>query len=462
MRMKRILSVFLILALILAGCQGGSVSEAEQSPEAASSQPAGQQSAGPESQGVQEKPDFVIYRPPETGDWLSQGIAAFNMAYHNDLHIVFEDFSTGDLEANMERYQSRLAVELMAGTGPDVIFPAMVSGYWINLDLNKAMRNNFFLDLKPYFDQDPNFHAEDYWDNIFDAGCYNGGQYIIPLRIETPLIISNPSKTAEIGIDKVEEDIPAFLVQISQAAVLAQQKPAFAQMMDSKYWFRKFLMYYNIPLIDYESRTVCPDEEALRRLMESYKKYYAFDSGESNDYHTLREEPQSESIYFENDSGVMMVFASSCMKTYGGYTVTPLRDAAGKITAHYGDAAMVRANTKCPEYAYRFIQILLSPTAQENWGGVHKQTMIGEMEHYRQRLTTGKENANGWTYTQLTEEEFQQMTELYNGVSGGGYIVKSDLYYMVKDIMEPFFKDEKTYEACFDELKGKLTLYMDE
>ena len=71
-------------------------------------------------------------------------------------------------------------------------------------------------------------------------------------------------------------------------------------------------------------------------------------------------------------------------------------------------------------------------------------------------------DAKGWTYTQLTEEEFQQITDLYNSVSGSGYIVKSDLYYMVKDIMEPFFKDEKTYEACFDELKGKLTLYMDE
>ncbi len=38
----------------------------------------------------------------------------------------------------------------------------------------------------------------------------------------------------------------------------------------------------------------------------------------------------------------------------------------------------------------------------------------------------------------------------------------STIITMTWDSMEPFFKDEKTYEACFDELKSKLTIYMDE
>ena len=185
---KKLLFVIIPILLInlMVGCQGGDAPSKMIS------------SSGQRS----EKSDFVIYRPPYTDDWLAKGIAIFNQTYKNDINLIVEDFSTGDYEANCAAYRDRVTIELMAGSGPDVIFP-----YWLDIDLNKTMKNGLFLDLSPYFEQDKDFHKEDYLTNIFEAGCFDGKQYVVPLMVETPFLISNTSKIEEIGLSGLDVGI---------------------------------------------------------------------------------------------------------------------------------------------------------------------------------------------------------------------------------------------------------------
>lgn len=453
--------IVLMLLLLLTGCQG------EDSNTPITENPTGQQ-VGPEQQ--EEKPDFVIYRPPFTNDWLNNALARFNLRYRNELNIVFEDFSTENpTEEIYTVYQDRLKVELMAGRGPDVVFSQIGFQRRMDMDFNKAMKNQIFLDLKPYFEQDEDFHKGDYWSNIFDAGCYDGKQYIVPLTVDIPIFYSNTSKLSEIGIGNVEDSsTAAFLKQLSEAAVVAKQNPAFLQMMfvmNEQDWFIQFCQTANFELYDYSSNTICPNEELLRDFFEAYKLYYPYDTGNNEFMNlTLLKTPLSESIYFEKVlAPASAVAEAAVLKTYGGYTISSPRDSTGSIVASYDEMAAVRANTKNSDYAYQFIKIMLSSEIQGTASismPVNKQAFMDVCKERRDYFTTGR-MSGGIVYTQLTEDELQNIFTLFDKIDKSN-LGDLTLYKMAWECMEPFFKNERGYEACYDELKIKLRLYIDE
>ena len=108
---RKILSAVLSAALLLTGCQG------------TSGGPGGEASQSEPEVNMEETSEFIIYRPPETPDWLAKAIAQFRQTYR-DVHVTIEDFSTsGTYEERLAQYRDRVTNELMAGEGPDVIFP---------------------------------------------------------------------------------------------------------------------------------------------------------------------------------------------------------------------------------------------------------------------------------------------------------------------------------------------------
>lgn len=324
------------------------------------------------------------------------------------------------------------------------------------------MKNGLFLDLSPYFEQGKDFHKEDYLTNIFEAGCFDGKQYVVPLMVETPFLISNTSKIEEIGLSGLDVGITDFLNQISDISVLAQKNPAFSQMMHCKEWFRSFCNFSNIPIINYSTKQVCPDEEALRDFLESYKRYYSFDCGPNEKEGFLLDTPITEEFYFDKSYTPTIYIATvSLLQNCGGYTVSMIHGNNGEVVASYTDTVVVRANTNNPEYAYHFIQILLSPEVQtSSWATPICRRAIIDTAQKRQDSPYNKRK-DAFVQSKLTEAEFQAAIDLYDSVDTSR-LPNDIIYDMVWEAMEPFFKDEKTYEACVSEMKSRLMLYMDE
>jgi ABC-type glycerol-3-phosphate transport system substrate-binding protein len=115
--------------------------------------------------------DLVVYsRNPgiytALDSWFTKD---FNKEYPN-VHVSF----IGPDTKNGNDYSTNAAVALMSGNAGDII----------NLDslpYTQYAQNDLLEDLYPYMANDPTFHREDYYTNIFEALEYNDKLYSIPL-----------------------------------------------------------------------------------------------------------------------------------------------------------------------------------------------------------------------------------------------------------------------------------------
>ena len=473
MRMKRILSVFLMLALILAGlagCQGG----------------AGKSPSEPAAQPVNMEPtdEFVIYRPPYTPDWLRDTIVLFRQVYP-DVEVTIEDFSTtGDYEERREQYESRVNSELTAGGGPDIIFLGDLS-----LNPYKAMRENFYLDLTPFLEQDKYFSEDNFLPGVFDAGRYKGKQYIVPVNVRFPMFIARTPVLEQLGIDQVAtEDTAAFLKQIGEKSPQAQAELGFDRMMERSKYFSYFLAWANLKLVDYENRQVCPEPEKVRSFMEAYKTYYEWDY--SNEGTNIRGDiafgaydtdkipflPKNFCYQALGDHRINFRYrASDYLEADGSYREFLLRDMEGKANTLYGDQVAIPVTSKNQLNAYRFIQLLLSESIQkklmtdpsgfyESWlSPVNREVMEAQIREEMSATQNPVYRNNEYIgiIKAVPATDWLDHIEKLNSVDSS-VIFDDTVIQMVWEAMEPFFKDEKPYESCFDELKSKLTIYMDE
>lgn len=126
----------------------------------------GGQEAIDETQG-----ELTICAPYSDWDFLNNWvITEFNKQYPNikvTVNALEGDYSITDRAA-------KVSVDLMSGSAGDII------------DLNgmpgtQYGKNNLLEDLYPYMENDPEFHMEDYYTNIFNAIEYKNKLYAIPM-----------------------------------------------------------------------------------------------------------------------------------------------------------------------------------------------------------------------------------------------------------------------------------------
>lgn len=456
-----LLAFVLVAAMVISGCQKGG----EQSGESSSA--SSQTSVGPEEQEQLE--DFIIYRPPYCPDYMAYTIGLFRQTFWKQLNVVVEDL--GD---DFDGYKDRVTTELLAGSGPDIIFPG-----FLDLNLKKAIRNNLFLDLTPYMEADEEFREENYLKGVFDAGKYEGKQFIVPAVVQLPIYLSSTQRLEEAGMLPVASSNTAdFIRQISGVAAVMQENPKFRQMMPNRNYEGSFFIIADLPLIDYENRKVCTDEAVLRDFFDGMKLYYQYDQKQPglSESVSATDALLSQRIYFDNMSGISgFYFLGTILKGNGGYTVTYLNSMQGKMSATYVTEGMaaVRANTKSPDYAYKFISLMLSSNIQDKTGTRDisaipvKQTAVSiHASYWSQQMqlygTYGVFNSNEYPdYEKVGPLEWLEVRDQIIEADGS-ILVDRFAIATAMEYMEPYFKGEKSYESCFDEMKSRLMIYLDE
>lgn len=146
MAAKRLLVLFLILTLLIAGssCGGQNSSEA----------------SGPLRICM---PDYDLY--------LKDSLEAFNKAQGKTLIEAEIFYNDQFLE-----YAEKLKTELVSGGGPDII---ALPNFTVS-DFSKLIANGYFYDLNKLMEKDPEFKTEDFFEPVLDAGLVNNGRYFIP------------------------------------------------------------------------------------------------------------------------------------------------------------------------------------------------------------------------------------------------------------------------------------------
>ncbi|MDO4356746.1 MAG: ABC transporter substrate-binding protein, partial [Clostridia bacterium] len=109
---------------------------------------------------------------------------AFNKT-HPGKKIIVEEVLTGEA----------LATELMSGKADYIL---NTSG--TNLDVSKIAASGLFVDLYEWMDSDPDFHRDDYFENLFEAMEYDGHLYGILAHFHTPVVFLNRPMVEALGV----------------------------------------------------------------------------------------------------------------------------------------------------------------------------------------------------------------------------------------------------------------------
>ncbi|MCM1045922.1 MAG: extracellular solute-binding protein [Candidatus Gastranaerophilales bacterium] len=76
---------------------------------------------------------------------------------------------------SFETLETQLALDVLSGEGPDLVI-------WGSIDYSPALASGRLMeDLNQFMDADPDFHREDYYENILEAFEIDGGLYLFPV-----------------------------------------------------------------------------------------------------------------------------------------------------------------------------------------------------------------------------------------------------------------------------------------
>ena len=389
------------------------------------------------------------------------------------------------------QYQTALASELMANSGPDVIITDFFP------DLYKTMDTGTFLNLNSVIAGDASFNPGDYNTAVMSAGFYKGGQYIMSIGYGVDMFVADQASLDNIGFDLSKANTTAaFYNEISGVLPKMQENPDFQQVIKkiaSGSWMMGAAAFLNrniteqagIALIDPKTGAVLPDEASFRALCEAYKPYYKIDNagpfpgvGNPNTYAFYASHTSDVSLLISDGGDVSTAVLFYANGEYSGgspiFTTVPSND--GGLNALVTNGLAIRAGSPNQLNAWNFIKIMLSQQIQcDGIGGGFFNTLPVNTAALNQDIDSvlkqvcmmdaGVSMAFGDIDPLLTDNERAAYKAAYLAVHES--ITSCSLYrpqldQFFNDAMTPYFTGDKTLDACVSDLKGKLMLYASE
>jgi ABC-type glycerol-3-phosphate transport system substrate-binding protein len=413
------------------------------------------------------KKDELIIDESQTGDlvlWLPPG-------YLGSKHMVVIDiykemYPNVNIEVfrfrgNHSDYITQVSLELMAGKGPDILFPS----WMFNTDGYKAADAGAFLDLNPFIEQDEEFNIDDYIKGVMDGGVYNGKRYVMPLEHRHYIMVTVPQRMDEIGFDYSQmSDTSSFMNEIMRVLPKAQENPDFMYVINEHLWNRLYRAS-GIKLIDYETKEVLPDEESLRQLIEAYKPYHDLD-GKYGGYMEA-ERILFGNVMFMDGSAMQHTFMDiSWLKGKSKYQLDVIPGMDGKIHSETITSAAIRSGSPNAQNAWNYIKLLLSPRFQSErflvYMPVHKDTIIADINEMREVYDGPARNMPSHVWTKLTEEEMQEFIDIVLNVDHSHSLFAWPVEGFLGEQLESYYKGEISLDTAIERLRNTLKLYVSE
>lgn len=471
---RRLLPLLLCLALLLLSACGGTATGSETAPSA------GDPSGPPAAPGTQPSAAEPLQEPTDSltvyiGDVLSyQYLDRMERIFaqsHPDVTLEITTISFTDTTA-----ATKLAAELAAGRGPDL---------YIGIgdefkDFYKALNTGAFCDLTPYLENMERFDRSNYVENIFDAGMYRGKLYFVPLTWSYPGVITTQEALDKAGI--APESLGTFSGFMQAARNFSDANDgvsAFYERGIGPY----FLQNMDISYLNYETSEVSVDTAEFREMIDAYKLIYAQDwtglesegtvsyGGETafslrNGNHIFTN--SSYNLGLSIDLDINQDFC--CFTGRETALLLPLPTMDGIIDARLNLIAAINANSKNKANAADLIELLLQENLQKEISvfsiPVHITAIQGKVAEAQTLPAGGTKHigSGGEVIAEsknITQEEAEYLVEKLSHVDQAHVLLYSVLELIFND-MEPYFKDEQTYEACLQRLQLDLTIYISE
>ncbi len=394
-------------------------------------------------------------------DYAMSTAAEAYKAAHSELSVDIVSFETYDA------LETRLASELPAGGGPDVI---LVNRYMSGIDLRKLAVNGRLLPLGELFDKDESFDREKYYAPVLDAGMIGGVQYTVPIAFSMPAFMATQDKMAEIGFAEKERiSMDELFAVLAEEAEKTKGEKTKAPVCYWTFSLSTFLMASNAVKLDFAEKTVEADREALHAFLDGFR--FIYEAGKKRDaiMSNLRtgEELADWVAFFGEEFDPVIQFGNYLTVYYnkGGH-----RTQSFAVTGYGSDGytarvmyeAAINRNTKNADAAFAFIREVMDGPAPQlapdgYYKGLGRPFSVNSARTTLYLTQTALETFKG-LYLQDLYPCIEAMLEgLTRCDAWSGYV-----NVILSDTLTPYLAGEQDFEACCESMLSSLTLYMTE
>lgn len=391
----------------------------------------------------------------EFNDTSSEYFIKLDSKYSIDKHSS-EINSEEDYQAARDRVSAdlsnQLAIDLMAGEGPDVI----INGASLNM-LNSS---DYLLDLAPYIQE--NCGSDNYFTNIFDACSDGEALYQAPLSFSVIGIATSEDNVEEGQIGFTFEQYQEFVSGPCNGVspFSGTRIDIFIRLVDCMY--DSFI----------EDGTVNFDTEEFRALAQ-------FTADTINDDLTV----DSDEGYYEEDSDVASIAYIDSITSYFQNVINkdfvllglPSYDGRGPVIYDVSSVA-VSAQTDYQDACYEFVSMLLSDSCQETFGlystPVNRTAFNAIAEKYIEANNTEVSlmlrlydeamlTMLGYSVRTMDESDIPVFEQFVSGITDM-YVNDGSINSIIREEMPSFFEGQKTLEQILPVLTDRVSTVLNE
>ena len=395
---------------------------------------------------------------------------AYSIAQFQELHPGVEiivNFYGPDSGIDLEKYQQQISTALMAGTADDLI---AADGLF-----EMSMQDSgLFADIYPLMQNDPNFHEDDYYMNVFEALSYQDKLYLFPVLFIYDLVGVNTTFAPELAEEFTQYDTIRHRELFALYESLADTGGRCASQNLDAYT----TLTCNInAFIDLENKTCHFDTPQFVELITAAKNATdpeKISKGELGylyswnlyDPLAIAEQAQKD-LFFYAQTFSLDYFLPGMFDAAFTHFI-PLTDENHKVVMLPSDMYLINAASENKELAWEFLKFL--PTAK----AVKNQYAFGfpvNRTAFKQQVAASAEQWNYYLHGQGGHSVDLEEAELIDYVTAMGdkfnalpMTSKATAYSILPDIYIPllqsFYDGRMTAEQVASELQNKVSLYL--
>ncbi len=450
--MKKLLSLILVTSTILTGC--GSEDEVKSKDEVKSNDV---------ELIIDTNIEGELTLLVQNNTAVKKAIVKFREKYPN---VTFDVEWIND-QAALEAAKNNLLVEVMAGSGPDII---SMTG----LNPIDYIENDYLVNLNDLIDLDDNFNKDDFYTNYLDSYEYKGGLYELPTNYTYSQITINKNAPENVKEKFNALDTVNILDMYELYSETDYEEICPALSVTNLY-------FYEIDeFIDYSTKTINVDSEESIALLEKTKEIYEegfkfFNINNSDIY--VEDSLTADEALFYLTSGININYVMD-YETNSYESPKALSTLGGKVLVGGYNSFGINNNSENKALAWEFIKFLnteyynfedLDAEKEDvfmfttNLNAPRKLFDSFFKYYYKQTKSQAK-------VTNYTDEEIKEkLDNKYNVVKDlTSYPVNRQFNYILRDssiVVEEFrnyIEDKQTLETTVENMTNRLYIQMNE
>lgn len=387
--------------------------------------------------------------------------------------VEIKEYGSEGAVLEAEELETQLTLDILSGKGPDLVIWDSAS-YSPALASEKLMEN-----LYDFMDEDPDFHREDYYENILQAFEMNGGLYTLPASFSVNTVCG---KAEEIGTERgvtesweIGEMIEAFENSPHAEWLTSNHSKELAFLFVCQGCIGNY--------VDWSSGECHFDTPAFVELLElsdTFPDQMMFEADFSY-YGILR----SGKVLWEpvtltspwRIAHLRIDFGDEDVRWPGYPVADGEKDMGGGVAKPYGDCFSICRNSGNQEAAWDFIKSYLTVDVQSQMGGIPLLRSVSE-ERIQDALSIEYETVDGIKQEKIRYEiraEGEAPTglscitekdaEIYRSIienTHRSYSNDSGMFDIIMEEARAYFEKGKDASVVADIIQNRVSVYVSE